>query len=145
MSENFIVFENTFIKRNGDLKEATGLKFTFLGDITVLKNKNSEIVGFLDYKYMKEYDDLYIEMIEIIPKFRRQGYARATINKIKELYPNANIFGQADNTDTRYIWERLGADFDSCEDVECPYDSYEECSYPCDNPASLCFGFKAKK
>lgn len=124
------------------IKELEGLSFDFRGEIYLIKNISNEVVGAIDFRIIQTCGDIYIELLEIKSEYKRQNYAAATIEVLKGMC-EGNIFGQSlPDENIKYIWECLGADFDSCYDSFCPYDSFDECEEYCDNPADYSFGIK---
>lgn len=143
--QKIVTLESIMVERsNYSFQELRETFFSFEGEIHLIRNLDNDIVGFIEFSYTAFNNDLDIKLIEILDSFKNQGYAKATISLLKKQYPKCNIFGVAISDEAKYIWSCLGASFDSCEEAECPYNSYEECPDKCDEPASYTFSILDK-
>lgn len=145
--ETIISLEKVFAhtETGARIKEIENLFFDFRDEIHLIRNNAHEVVGAIDFRYIQSVGDIYIELLEIKDEYRQQNYATATIEMLKNMC-SGNIFGQSlPDEHTKYIWEKLGANFDSCFDSLCPYDSFDACDMYCDCPADYSFGIKGSK
>lgn len=81
-------------------------------DIHLKIYSDNEYCGDLIYNYTSS-DNIYIRMIRVLKKFRRQGIGRKLILFIDELYPNAEYIGgdSKPNDEAIGFWKSMGAEF----------------------------------
>lgn len=82
---------------------------------------DGEHCGDLIIEYTKS-DNIYVHMLRVLKKFRRQGIARKMVEFADKLYPSAIYIGgdSKPNDEAMGFWKSVGAEFvrDSDELVE---------------------------
>ena len=72
--------------------------------------QNEVQIGYVDFRLNTDENEIYIEMIEVSPQYRRKGIATGMLNEIRSNYPNHYVDWGWTTEDGEYLKDKLTQD-----------------------------------